>query len=169
MQGLLLAFLYIHGTCMLAHKNQRQRACSQGLKKWKINDYVKKIGILKNFLICRTDVTRGSTWLSIFDLQMFGIIDTHKTKSGNIKGTLTTCSIWPQSCKALRQMCNFAYAKCTPEFHSNALLAGGTRQEKGQLADGPFFSTTTINFYFQMQPLCSIHLNDVMLNSADLC
>lgn len=29
-----------------------------------------------------------------------------KKKSGNIKGTLTTCSIWSQSCKALWQMCN---------------------------------------------------------------
>lgn len=66
-------------------------------------------------------------------------------------------------------MCNFAYAKCTPEFHGIVLLAGCMWPEKGQLSGGPFFSITTINLYFQIEPFCSIHLNKVLLNSADLC
>lgn len=35
----------------------------------------------KPFVICRTDVTRSSTWLSIFDLQMVRITGTHKKRN----------------------------------------------------------------------------------------
>lgn len=92
-----------------------------------------------------------------------------KKKSGNIKGTLTTCSIWSQSYKALRQMCNFAYAKYTPEFHSISFLAGCVWQKKGKPSAGPFFGTATINLHFQTQAFCSIYPNDMLLNLADLC
>lgn len=54
---------------------------------------------------------------------------------------------------------NFMASRCSQDMW----------QRKGQLSGGPFFSITTINFYFQIQPFCSIHPIDVLLNFADLC